>query len=73
LAAHPDWSFYGSHYSKDELLSQRDAIFKRHPRTTFVCAHLAERSENLAYVSRLLNENPNVFVDIGARTAELGR
>jgi predicted TIM-barrel fold metal-dependent hydrolase len=73
LAAHPDWSFYGSQYSKKELLAQRDLIFQRHPSTTFVCAHLAEKSENLAYVGRLLDENPNVFVDIGARTAELGR
>ncbi len=73
LAAHPDWSFYPSHFSKDELLKQRDSIFKRHPKTTFVCAHLAEKSENLTYVSRLLDENPNLHVDIGARTAELGR
>lgn len=73
LAAHPDWSFYGSHFSKDELLAQRDSIFKRHPNTTFVCAHLAEKSENLAYVAGLLDENPNLHVDIGARTAELGR
>lgn len=73
LAAHPDWSFYGSHFSKDELLAQRDSIFKRHPKTTFVTAHLAEKSENLAYVGRLLDENPNVYADIGARTAELGR
>lgn len=73
LAAHPDWGFYPSHFSKDELLAQRDSIFKRHPKTTFVCAHLAERSEDLAYVGMLLNENPNVSVDIGARTSELGR
>jgi len=73
LAAHPDWSFYGSYYGKDELLAHRDAVFKRHPKTTFVAAHLAEKSENLAYVGRLLDENPNVYVDIAARTAELGR
>jgi predicted TIM-barrel fold metal-dependent hydrolase len=73
LAAHPDWSFYGSQFSKDELLAQRDSIFKRHPKTNFVCAHLAEGSENLGYVANLLDENPNVYVDMGARTAELGR
>lgn len=73
LVAHPDWSFHGSEYTKDELLAQRDAIFRRHPDTTFVAAHLAERSEDLAYVGRLLDENPNLHVDIGARTAELGR
>ena len=73
LAAHPDWSFHGSEYSKDELLAQRDRVFARHPRTTFIAAHLAERPENLSYVSQLLDAYPNVYVDIGARTAELGR
>jgi predicted TIM-barrel fold metal-dependent hydrolase len=73
LAAHPDWSFYGAQYGKDELLAQRDRVFKRHPNTTFVCAHMAESPEDLAYVARLLEQNPNVHVDISARTPELGR
>ena len=73
LAAHPDWSFYGSHYSKDELLSQRDRVFANHPNTTFVAAHMAEKPENLSYLDTLLSNCPNVFVDMSARTAELGR
>ncbi len=73
LAAHPEWSFYSSHFSKEELLQQRDHVFARHPGTTFVAAHVAERSENLAYVDDLLLRYPNVYVDIGARSAELGR
>ncbi len=73
LAAHPDWSFQGSHYAKADLLAQRDRVFARHPKTTFVAAHLAERAEHLADVSRLLEAQPNVFVDLGARVAELGR
>ncbi|MGA7339450.1 MAG: amidohydrolase family protein [Terracidiphilus sp.] len=73
LAAHPDWSFYGSPVSKASLLEQRDRVIARHPGTTFVCAHLAESSEDLAYVARLLDRNPNLYVDISARTAELGR
>ncbi|HVR25830.1 MAG TPA: amidohydrolase family protein [Candidatus Polarisedimenticolia bacterium] len=73
LAAHPEWSFHGSHFSKQELLAQRDRVFARHPKTTFVAAHVAERPENLEYVSRLLETYSNVLVDIGARCAELGR
>ncbi len=73
LAAHPDWSFFGAQYGKSELLAQRDRVFRRHPRTTFVCAHMAESPEDLQYVGRLLDENPNVSVDISARTPELGR
>lgn len=73
LAAHPDWSFYGSQVSKAELLEQRNRVFARHPRTTFVGAHLAEGSENLASVAGLLDQHPNLYVDISARVAELGR
>ncbi len=73
LAAHPEWSFHGSFYSKGELLEQRDSIFARHPRTNFIAAHVAEKPENLAYVGDLLDLCPNLSIDIGARTAELGR
>jgi predicted TIM-barrel fold metal-dependent hydrolase len=73
LAAHPEWSFYPSHFSKEELLQQRDRVFARHPRTTFVAAHVAEHPEKLSYVCGLLDKYPNLLVDIGARCAELGR
>lgn len=73
LAAHPDWCFNGSHFSKEQLLEQRDRVIARHPRTAFVCAHIAESGENLARVSRLLDNCTNVCVDISARVAELGR
>jgi predicted TIM-barrel fold metal-dependent hydrolase len=73
LAAHPDWSFYGAPVSKASLLEQRDRVIARHPKTTFVGAHLAESGENLAYVANLLDTYPNLFIDISARTPELGR
>ncbi len=73
LAAHPDWSFNGSPVSKAELVEQRNRVFARHPKTTFVGAHLAEGSENLATVASLLDQHSNLYVDISARVAELGR
>jgi predicted TIM-barrel fold metal-dependent hydrolase len=73
LAAHRDWSFYGSEFSKQELLEQRDHVFARHPQTQFVAAHMAERPEDLAYISSLLDRFPNLLVDMSARVAELGR
>lgn len=73
LAAHPDWSFHGLPISKAELIEQRNRVFARHPKTTFVGAHLAEGSENLASVAALLDLHPNLYIDISARVAELGR
>jgi predicted TIM-barrel fold metal-dependent hydrolase len=73
LAAHPDWSFCGSKFSKHDLLEQRDRVFQRHPKTTFVAAHVAENGEDLQRVSAMLDANPNVVIDISARASELGR
>lgn len=73
LAAHPDWGFAGSHYSKRELLDQRDRVFARHPKTTFVAAHVAECGENLSRATKMLEAFPNVYIDISARASELGR
>ncbi len=73
LAAHPDWAFSGSQYTKDELLEQRDRVFARHPKTNFVAAHVAECGGDLRKVSEMLEKYPNVSVDMSARVAELGR
>lgn len=73
LAAHPDWAFNEVPVEKWELLEQRNRVFKRHPQTTFVGAHVGESGEDLAFVRRMLDQHPNVLVDISARTPELGR
>jgi predicted TIM-barrel fold metal-dependent hydrolase len=73
LTQAPDWSFYGSHYSKEELLEQRSRMVSRHKKTTFICAHMANYPEDLDYVASFLEDNPNVYVDISARIDELGR
>jgi len=73
LSRAPDWSFYGSHYSKKELLAQRDRMISRHPKMNFICPHVANYPEDLHYVSAFLESNPNAFIDIAARIDELGR
>jgi predicted TIM-barrel fold metal-dependent hydrolase len=73
LAAHPDWAFQNSVFSKGELLDQRNRVIARHPKTRFVAAHVAESGENLERAAQLLEACPNVSVDISARASELGR
>jgi len=73
LSAHPDWSFHGKDFPSDrELQEARNRVMARHPRTHFVVLHVGN-SENLPYVSELLNRYPNMHVEIGARIGELGR
>ncbi len=74
LNAHPDWSFYGKDFpSFTDILSARDHVFAKHPKTTFVALHVGHWSENLAAVGEMLDKFPNVNVEIGARIGELGR
>jgi predicted TIM-barrel fold metal-dependent hydrolase len=73
LAAHPDWAFSGVPVEKWDLLEQRNRVFARHPKTRFVGAHVGESGEDLAFVRRMLEQHPNVWIDISARTPELGR
>jgi predicted TIM-barrel fold metal-dependent hydrolase len=83
LSRHPDWSFHGSQRpkkyahltwpSRDELLAARNRIVKRHPKTTFIGAHMANNSEDLATVGKWFEQYPNLYADITSRIAELGR
>jgi len=74
LSRHPDWSFADETFpSHDELLAARNRVVARHPQTKFIGAHVANYPENLAEVGRWLDMYPNLYVEIAARIAELGR
>lgn len=75
LLKYPSWSFADTRKfpRKHELLERRDKVLKRHRGTVFMLPHVANSSENLEYVSNLLDENPNVMIDFSARLDELGR
>jgi predicted TIM-barrel fold metal-dependent hydrolase len=74
LIDNPDWLFYGAQFpSKESILEARNRMFAKHPNTTFISLHVGNGPENLDYVSDVLNRNPNVMVEFGAREAELGR
>jgi predicted TIM-barrel fold metal-dependent hydrolase len=73
LNQHPDWSFHGKDFpSNRDLQEARLRLMKRHPRTQFVCLHVAD-AEDLAFVSECMDQCPNMSVDIAARINELGR
>ncbi|HEX8984931.1 MAG TPA: amidohydrolase family protein [Bryobacteraceae bacterium] len=73
LHAHPDWSFYGKDFpSNAELQQARLRVIARHPKTQFVCLHVAD-AENLPMVSEWMDRYPNMHVELAARIGELGR
>ena len=59
--------------SFDELAGERDRLFKRHPKTTFVTAHLGWHANNLARLGKMFDEMPNVYSEVGAVLYDLGR
>ncbi len=74
LIKYPSWSFADKKYPrKIELLHRRDDLIRQHPDTTFILPHLANCAENISYVSDLLDDNSNVYIDFSARLDELGR
>jgi predicted TIM-barrel fold metal-dependent hydrolase len=74
LMKYPSWNFADAKYPrKIELLKRRDELVRQHPGTTFILPHFGNYAENIQYVSELLTENPNVYIDFSARLDELGR
>jgi predicted TIM-barrel fold metal-dependent hydrolase len=63
----------GENPSFEEILAEQHAVFRKHPGTTFIDAHLGWLGHDLGRLGRLLDELPNVHTEIGAVLAELGR
>ncbi len=74
MSAHPDWQFPSPPYPPfTSIMDGLANLIKRHPETTFIGAHVGCYAENLGWVSGLLDQYPNFYVDISARIGELGR
>jgi uncharacterized protein len=61
------------HPNFDELMKERDNLFRRNPKTTFVAAHMGWHANDLARLGRMLTELPNVYTDVGAVLYDIGR
>jgi uncharacterized protein len=59
--------------SFDELMTERDNMFRKHPRTTFVAAHMGWHANDLASLSAMLDAMPNVYTEVGAVLYDIGR
>ncbi len=57
----------------EKLMAEQHNLFARHPKTTFINAHLGWLGNDLAKLGELLDRLPNVYTEIGAVLYELGR
>jgi uncharacterized protein len=60
-------------FSFEQLIEQQHNVFRKHPKTTFINAHMGWFPNNLGKLDSLLDVFPNMYVEIGAVIAELGR
>lgn len=59
--------------SFEQVLGEQLNMFRRHPETTFIAAHLAWLGHDLGRLGRTLDEIPNMNVGLGAVIYEPGR
>lgn len=57
----------------EALIAEQHDIFRKHPKTTFINAHMGWYANDLRKLDSLMIAFPNTYVEIGAVIAELGR
>jgi predicted TIM-barrel fold metal-dependent hydrolase len=57
----------------EQLLAEQHRMFAKHPKTRFIDAHLGWLGGDLGRLGKLFDQMPNVYTEIGAVLAELGR
>ena len=57
----------------EQIIGEQHNLFRRHPNTKFIAAHLGWMGHDLTRLGALLDEIPNMYVGLGAVIYELGR
>ena len=59
--------------SWEQIMGEQWNVFKKHPNTTFISAHMGWLANDLGSLGKMLDEMPNVYTELGAVVAEPGR
>jgi uncharacterized protein len=74
LALYPNRRYPAPQFPAFETINtERDNLFRRHPKTKFIMAHLGWHANNLGRVAKMFDEMPNVYGEVGAVLYDLGR
>jgi predicted TIM-barrel fold metal-dependent hydrolase len=63
----------GEYPTWETIIAEQHRVFRKHPRTIFINAHLGWLGGDLAHLGALMDSLPNMYTEIGAVLAELGR
>ncbi len=61
------------HPNFEELMTERDNLFRSNPKTTFVAAHMGWHTHDLGRLGKMLDAMPNLYVEMGAVLYDIGR
>jgi predicted TIM-barrel fold metal-dependent hydrolase len=75
LLANPDWWFgdRARFPAFEAIVESLESLIARRSDVTWIGAHVLCCAEDLSWVGRMLDTYPNVYADVAARIAELGR
>lgn len=73
LKTHPGRRHDNDPVSWETIIAEQHNMIKRNPGTKFINAHLGWFGNDLNKLGQLLDEMPNMYTEIGAVIAELGR
>ncbi len=59
--------------SWETIMAEHWNLIRKHPNTTFISAHLSWLGNDLGRLGTLMDELPNMYTELGAVVAELGR
>ncbi|MSO45941.1 MAG: amidohydrolase [Acidobacteria bacterium] len=57
----------------EQLVAERNDLFGTHPKTRFIAAHFGWHANDLGLAAKLLDEHPNVVLELAAILYDLGR
>ena len=59
--------------SFETLMTERDNLFRKHPKTKFIAAHMGWHANDLGRLGRMFDAMPNVYTEMGAVLYDIGR
>lgn len=73
LHLHPGRGDGGTGLTWDQLMGEQHNLFRNNPKTIFIAAHMGWMAHDLQALGKMLDEMPNLHVEIAAVLGELGR
>ncbi len=74
LALFPNRRYPGDRFPAwEQLNTERDNLFRKHPRTIFVIAHMGWHANDLGRLAKMMDDYPNLLTEVGAVLYDIGR